>query len=306
MNNCVYDKVIIIGYGQIVNDCIKTLNEYRNKYGFEYIYIEYENTSISNSISLCEKEGINYLQIGDKQKLTEYFLEECEKTLIVSAGNFYIFPGNVVEKDNITIINFHSALLPKYPGRNAQTWAIFNGEKEAGATWHFVTKELDAGKYIIQKACRITENTKAYELTGEIMKVAHEAFVEIIENVLLDKYEKIQDLYIDPNRKIYKGKDIPGDGRFNLTDSVDYIYLLLRATDYGKSDIFPPMKTVINDKEVIISSYRLVDKDKEINKNENILSQSEKITDIIVDEKSVFIPYNDEKILRLRYKNTDF
>lgn len=288
-SGCVFEKVIIIGYGQIVNQCILKLNELKTVYGYSLTYVEYEKTELSTSVDLCEKEGIDYTEISDKSALTSYFLEKTEKTLIISAGNFYIFPESVVEKENFTIINFHSALLPKYPGRNAQSWAIFMEEKEAGATWHFVTKELDAGKYIIQKPCEITEDTKAYELTGQIMNEAYEGFAEIIDGVLTDRYEKVQDKPVDKNRRVYKGKDVPGNGVFNIEDGAEYIYRLLRSTDYGKSDIFPPICTILNGNKVRISNYKRI--------------PNEGISEITVDERTIYIPFDENSTLRLRYKS---
>lgn len=284
---CVFKRVILIGYGQIVNNCLKTLKELSESYGYALTYIEYEKTDLSTSVEFCKKEEIEYASIYEKDAVSKYFLSIDDNTLIISAGNFYIFPKEVVKKQNFTIINFHSALLPKYPGRNAQSWAIFCGEKEAGATWHFVNEEIDAGKYIVKKATPITENTKAYELTGAIMDVAYEGFLEIIEGVLTDKYDKVWDISINSNRKVYKGRDIPGDGCFSLDDNPEYIYRLLRSIDYGKSDIFPNAKTIVNNKTVIIKSYKVIENDG--------------ITQTTIDDKSILIPY-DDRVLRLKYK----
>lgn len=291
MSETVFEKVIVLGYGQIVNKCLEKMNELKNKYSYELIYIEHESTSLSTSVELCEKNNISYYKIEDKKELTDFLFKEEDETLIISAGNFYIFPENIVNKKNYTIINFHSALLPSYPGRNAQSWAIFCGEKEAGATWHFVTKELDAGKYIIQKKCPISENTKAYELTGEIMTIAFDGFVEIIEGVLTDTYDKVQNIEIDKNRKIYKGKDIPGGGIFSITDSAEYIYRLLRSMDYGKSDIFPPVCTELDGDKIRISTYKLIDKDID--------------DEIVINDKEILIPFDSEKVLRLKYKHIE-
>ena len=288
MNGCAFEKVIVIGYGQIVNSCIQKLSELKNTYGYELSYIEYENTSLSNSVELCEQLGVGFEKLYEKHLVTEYFLSVGERTLIVSAGNFYIFPKEVVERTNLTIINFHSALLPKYPGRNAQSWAIFCGEREAGATWHFVNEKLDAGKYIIQTKCDIAEDTKAYELTGAIMNVAYDGFCEIIDGVLCDEYDKIQDLDIPDNRKIYKGKDVPGEGRFELTDPPEYVYRLLRATDYGKSDIFPAIKTNVGNKDVRVSTYKKV--------------ANEGVKEVAFNEKAIFMPINEQWVLRIKYK----
>lgn len=291
--NCYFSKVIIIGYGQIVNACIEKMKALSDLYDFDLEYIEYENTELSTSVNLCEKLGIKYQKLHEKDKVTNYFINLADKNdnqmLIISAGNFYIFPADVVQKANYTIINFHSALLPKYPGRNAQSWAIYEGEKEAGATWHFVTEELDAGKYIIQKSCEITDNMKAYELTGIIMSRAYEGFEEIIEGVLNNKYDKNESHEIDKERRIYKGKDIPGNGVFKLNDSPEYIYRLLRAMDYGKSDIFPPVKTEVNGNVVRVTTYKMIENDG--------------IEETIIDEKAIYIPVDSSMVLRIKYKS---
>lgn len=293
MNGCAFEKVIVIGYGQIANKCIQKLYELRSGYGYGLAYIEYENTSLSNSTELCEQLGIDYERLHDKKLVTEYLLLESEafgdeRVLIVSAGNFYIFPKEVVEKNNLTIINFHSALLPKYPGRNAQSWAIFCGESEAGATWHFVNEKLDAGKYIIQTKCDIKEDTKAYELTGTIMNMAYDGFCGIIDGVLCDEYDNIQDLDIPDERRVYKAKDVPGEGRFELTDSPEYVYRLLRATDYGKSDIFPAIKTTIGNSDVRVTTYKKI--------------VNEGIKEVSVNEKAIFMPMDEQWVLRIKYK----
>lgn len=292
MNDCVFEKVIIIGYGQIANDCIQKMNTLKKEYGYKLQYIEYENTLLSTARELCERENIEYCNITEKPELTKYFMSVKEDALVISACNSYIFPKEVVQKDNFTIINFHNALLPKYPGRNAQTWTIFGGEKESGATWHFVNEELDAGRYIIQKSTPITEDTKAYELIGEIMKVGFEAFCEIIDGILKDEYEKTQTVPLDPNRKVYKGKDIPGNGIFSLTDSADYIYLMLRSMDYGKNEVFPPAKTKIGEKNVQIVSYRK--------------KKNEGIDGIVIEEKHIYMPLsNKEYMLKLKYRTLE-
>lgn len=288
MNGCAFEKVIVIGYGQIVNSCIQKLSELKKIYGYELSYIEYEYTMLSNSVELCEQLGVSFEKLYEKHLVTEYFLSVSERTLVVSAGNFYIFPKEVVESANLTIINFHSALLPKYPGRNAQSWAIFCGESEAGATWHFVNEKLDAGKYIIQTKCDIKEDTKAYELTGTIMNMAYDGFCGIIDGVLCDEYDNIQDLDIPDERRVYKAKDVPGEGRFELTDSPEYVYRLLRATDYGKSDIFPAIKTTIGNSDVRVTTYKKI--------------VNEGIKEVSVNEKAIFMPMDEQWVLRIKYK----
>ena len=83
-------------------------------------------------------------------------LETYEKrTLVVSAGNKYLFPSHIIQKENLTIINFHNVLLPHFPGRNEPSWAIWAGAEESGATWHLVSEGVDEGDCLWQKAYSI-------------------------------------------------------------------------------------------------------------------------------------------------------
>lgn len=49
-----------------------------------------------------------------------------------------------------TYINVHGALLPKYRGMHSTFWAIMNGEKELGITYHMVNAYMDAGDILAQ------------------------------------------------------------------------------------------------------------------------------------------------------------
>lgn len=112
-----YEKLIVIGSGKIACECIKVLKSYNDK----IICIENEESLLSFVKSICNINNLEYKLIESKKKLLQYFLKISEKTLIISANNNYIFPKEVVNKDNLKIINFHNALLPYHPGRNAPT-----------------------------------------------------------------------------------------------------------------------------------------------------------------------------------------
>lgn len=44
-----------------------------------------------------------------------------------------------------TCFNFHPGVLPKYRGAGASSWAIVNGEIEAGVTLHVIDEGIDTG-----------------------------------------------------------------------------------------------------------------------------------------------------------------
>lgn len=261
MNNCDFKNVIVIGYGYITGEVLKYVFSLKDTYGYEVSYIEHELHDFNTVNAYCENNNIEHYTITNKAKLTEHFARYVDKTLILSASNNYIFPASLLDKDNITAINFHNALLPNYPGRNAPSWVIYCKENHTGMTWHYVTSDVDAGNIIIQKETEIGPDTKAYELASILMHLAYDAFVECYEAVLTEKASVTEQVNIS-NRRMYKSKEVPQNAAFEPNDDGDSIYRLLRSLDYGKSDIFPAAHTVIDGKEATVLRYKAVAKDK--------------------------------------------
>lgn len=284
MCNTRYERVVVIGYGWITGEVVKNIYEHRNSYGYSLEYIEHEVHEFGTVKSFCKENNILSSTIEDKEELTSYLSDICELTLIISASSNYLIPKKVLNKDNIVAINFHNALLPMYPGRNAPSWVIYENEKETGITWHYVTDAVDAGNIIIQKKISINNDIKAYELANELMILAYEAFKECIDDVLTDKVESIEQT-VAHNRKMYLSKDIPGGGCFSENDSWEYIYRLLRSVDYAKYNIFPPVTGILNGQKVQIVRYKIVDKQNAKN-----------------GEGFWLIPADDDKYLQIKYR----
>ncbi|MBU6470843.1 MAG: formyltransferase, partial [Gammaproteobacteria bacterium] len=49
-------------------------------------------------------------------------------------------------------LNMHGSLLPKYRGRVPVNWAIIHGERETGASLHYMEAKPDAGDLVDQQA----------------------------------------------------------------------------------------------------------------------------------------------------------
>lgn len=287
MRKCQFERVVVIGYGIVTGEVLKTVHNLASKYDYTTEYIEHEVHPFNTAKKFAETEGIKHNTIEDNKAVTEYFVELLKKkTLIISASNNYIFPANIVLNDNATIINFHNALLPELPGRNAPSWAIYEGREYTGITWHYITEGVDAGDIIIQRKCEITADIKAYELVAVQMRIAGEAFNECYESVLLNYATRNKQVF-DSDRRIYKSYEVPGNGCFDLDDSPKEVYRLLRALDYGKNAIFPPARTKKDGIDIWIKRYKKVP---------------------VIDEERpyrIYIPFNNEYKLMLQYENID-
>jgi phosphoribosylglycinamide formyltransferase-1 len=77
-------------------------------------------------------------------------LSDLKPDLLVLAGFMRILDTKLVEQYRGRMLNVHPSLLPKYPGLHTYRRALEAGEREHGATVHFVIPELDAGPGILQ------------------------------------------------------------------------------------------------------------------------------------------------------------
>lgn len=279
-----FRRVVVIGYGKATGNILKYIYAQKAVYGYNLEFIEHESHALSVTQKICEDTGITYAYIPDKHELAGYLCDITEKTLIVSASNNFLFPAACVEKENITIMNFHNALLPDYPGRNAPTWVIYKGERETGITWHYVTAGVDEGSIIIQKKCDIGPEDKAYELTERLMDLACEGFEECFASVMAESAITRPQKFA-PGRRMYRSWEVPADGFFALSEVPEDIYRLLRSVDYGKSDIFPLLQTEVDGVRVEVTRYRKISPEKR-KEEENV----------------VYLPLGEEHLLKIKYR----
>lgn len=138
----------------------------------------------------------------------------------------FILDQSIVENSQIRILNVHGGKLPDYRGANVLNWAIINGEKEIGITFHLVDKFIDTGPIIYETNLEIKNNDTAFTLQQrmgvEIENKLQSLLPLFIENKLLLKEQSTI------NAKYHK-KRLPEDGIFDWTFSDEKIYNLIRG-----------------------------------------------------------------------------
>ena len=166
-----YDKIFFIGTGRVARECLKTLKAERD----DIICLNVEKEDFPIVEPTCRKLGIEFKSF-DRDGLKNFLLEQRGETLIVSAHNGYIFPREITDKPDVTIINFHNAYLPEYRGRNAPTWEIYDGAEYGGATWHIVDSGIDTGSILVQQKVPIAEDETALALLTRSAQAGIELF----------------------------------------------------------------------------------------------------------------------------------
>jgi phosphoribosylglycinamide formyltransferase-1 len=79
--------------------------------------------------------------------------------------------------------------LPKYGGKGMYGHhvheAVFqNKENESGITIHFVNEHYDEGQIVFQKSVDITQCKNPQEIAQEVLKLEHENFGKVIEQII--------------------------------------------------------------------------------------------------------------------------
>jgi len=121
-----------------------------------------------------ESKGIASREQYDAQLMSE--LDNLEPDLILLAGFMRILTPEFVNQYQGKMLNIHPSLLPKYQGVNTHQRAIDAGDKEHGASVHFVTPELDAGPTILQAKVPIFTEDTAKDLAERVLTQEHQIY----------------------------------------------------------------------------------------------------------------------------------
>lgn len=152
------------------------------------------------ALERANKHNIKTLVFPNKNKdrkiYTQELIFELDKLnpdLVCLAGFMVILDKEIFETENgkysNKMINIHPALLPKFGGEGMYGMhvhdAVFKaGEKESGATVHFVTAECDRGEIILQGKVNVEDCKNSSEIAKKVLEIEHKIYPEAIKRVL--------------------------------------------------------------------------------------------------------------------------
>ncbi len=107
--------------------------------------------------------------------------------LVLLAGYMRILSDQFIDEYRHHIMNVHPALLPSFPGLEAQKQALEHGVKIAGCTVHFAEKTVDAGPIILQAQVPVREDDTVDSLSARILREEHRIYPEAARLFTEDK-----------------------------------------------------------------------------------------------------------------------
>jgi phosphoribosylglycinamide formyltransferase-1 len=123
-------------------------------------------------------------------------LERHYVDLVCLAGYMRIISPEFVRAFPNRILNVHPALLPAFPGLDAQKQALEYGAKVAGCTVHFVDEQMDHGAIILQRTVPVLDDDTDATLSARILVEEHIAYSEAIARVLSGEFHLVERRYV--------------------------------------------------------------------------------------------------------------
>jgi methionyl-tRNA formyltransferase len=146
-------------------------------------------------------------------------------------------------------LNMHGSLLPKYRGRVPVNWAVIKGERETGATLHYMVEKPDAGDIVDQQAVPILPDDTAPEVFRKVTVAAEIVLHRSLPLLIAGTAPRIKQ---QPAHGSYFGGRKPEDGRIDWNNTAEAVHNLVR----GVAPPYPGAFTTIAGKTLRILKSR--------------------------------------------------
>lgn len=100
--------------------------------------------------------------------------------VVVLAGFMRVLSEPFVARYAGRMLNIHPSLLPKYRGLHTHRRVLEAGDREHGASVHFVTAELDGGPIALQSRVRVEPEDTEATLSARVQATEHIIYPRVI------------------------------------------------------------------------------------------------------------------------------
>src|SRR2546428_13512478 len=230
----------VIGDGSLTIRCVDILlKEGHEVRGIITSNPEVESWAGANGVPHCDHSADLAAVIG--QRPFDY---------LFSIVNMRLLPAEIVALPRRGAINFHDGPLPRYAGVHATSWALMNGERTHGVTWHLINDVVDGGPILKQELLEISKTETAYSLNVLCFEAGARTFPEVVRALANgNTAPRAQDLsqrsyygmYKRPAAAFVISWELPGRETFKLFRALEFGSVanpLGRAKVWLKGELF--------------------------------------------------------------------
>ena len=127
---------------------------------------------------------IDHRRYGNRKDFDAAVVEVLEGhgvDYVVLAGFMRVLTNVLLDAFPTRVVNIHPALLPAFPGLNAQSQAFAYGVRVAGCTVHFVDAGTDTGPIIAQAVVPVRNDDDDESLRQRILRAEHKLLPTVLQ-----------------------------------------------------------------------------------------------------------------------------
>ena len=130
------------------------------------------------------------LNVNNPNWIIEYKINKSDIILVVGTRIISTEIIEILKNIEVTIINWHSGLTPKYRGVQSELYSIVNNEpKSVGSTLHYVNSGIDTGAIIKQRAIDTSQLTNRQLQNYMYMRVLN---ARLFVDIFLDYLDELE------------------------------------------------------------------------------------------------------------------
>ena len=227
-------KLILATYGDVGMSLLKAVFKERFKKENILIYSHFNQKNNDRFLSYLDHLRIKYVLDNNKEKKTIKIFKNFRPDLLISFHFRKKINKNLIQIPRHKSINLHPSLLPRYAGCFSSAWAIFNGEKETGISYHSMTNKFDAGNIIFQKTISIDKTDTAFSLFHKLVDLSLFYLIDVLDLVINKKFKGYKQ---DITKRTYYPRKLPNNGIIKKNWSKEVLKRYYRCAYFPPFDI---------------------------------------------------------------------
>jgi methionyl-tRNA formyltransferase len=164
------------------------------------------------------------VRIKDPQAIEQIRALAPDVIVVIAYGQ--ILPRGVLEIPNLTCLNLHASILPRWRGAAPIQAAVAAGDRETGITVMYMDEGLDTGDILLQRKIEIAPNDTGASLHDRLAQIAPDALLESLRLLATGNAPRTPQ---DKSFATYAPKLSREHGRIDWNESAETIERKIRA-----------------------------------------------------------------------------
>ena len=164
------------------------------------------------------------IKLNDESEINH--LKKLKPDLVVVVAYGKILPEKLLNIENLSFLNVHASLLPRWRGAAPIQRAIMMGDKETGISIMKIVPKLDAGPILIQSKLSINNKINYEEMSEKMSDLGAKLIIDALE---LIKSNKANFTPQDETKVVYAKKIEKIESKINWNESAEEILAKIRA-----------------------------------------------------------------------------